>query len=83
MFCYFWEKSGVRPKRSRGSGSAGKESECVGVIFACGQFYSIILVFSSFFGSVYLYMGGAFFLDWDCVIGICGRISAFYGSSLV
>src|SRR5271169_1744809 len=52
---------------------------CVGVILHVGSFI-LSFLFQFSFGSVYLYMGGAFFLDWDCVIGMCGRISAFYGS---
>jgi hypothetical protein len=73
------EKSGERQRSAVAPGARGK-SVCVGVILHVGSLYSIILFLNSLLVLFVFYMEGAFSWTGICVIGICGRISAFYGS---
>jgi hypothetical protein len=67
-------------QRSAVAPGAWGQSVCVGVILHVGSLYAIILFFNSLLVLFVFYMEGAFSWTGICVIGICGRISAFYGS---
>ena len=74
------EKSGERQRSAAAPGARGK----IVCNIACGQFiFYHSFFFNSFSVLFILYMEGAFSWTGICVIGICGRISAFYGSKLV